>query len=164
MKNIDKLTFYTNRSPVLLLFRILLWIIIFDVILILSFSFINYVDTERWFINAYSYEENIVILFLIIHILLFLYLFINWFFDYYKVYSWKVEHITWVFFKKRQLFIIFKLDSITIYQSFLGRLLHYWDISFFYNEKDFVLKNIPYPEEFVEFLELFKENEKITEK
>jgi len=164
MKNIEKLVFYTNKSPVLLIFRMLFWIIFLDIILILTFTFINYVDKTNGFINVYSYEENMVILFLILHILLFIYLFTIWFFDYYRISSEKVEHITWIFFKKTQIFIIHKLDSISIYQSFLWRLLNYWDISFFYNEQDFKLKNVPHPEEFVEFLELFKEKEKLTEK
>jgi len=161
MKNLDKLFFYTNKSPVWLFFRILFWILFFDIILILTFSVVDYVSLEKYVIfSGLSVEEHIVILFLFIHILLFFYLFINWFFDYYKISSEKVEHNRWIFFKKKQLFIINKIDSITLDQSFIWRILDYWDISFYYNEKEFFLRSVPYPDEFIEFLDLFKEKEK----
>jgi len=157
MRNIEKLYFYTNRSPVWLFFRILFWILLFDIILILTFSIVDYVSLEKYVVFWWlSFEEHIIIVFLFIHLFMFLYLFIEWFYDFYSISSEKVEHDKWILFKKKQIFVIDKIDSISIYQSFMWRLLNYWDISFYYNEQEFTLKAVPYPEEFVEFLDLFK--------
>ncbi len=159
MKDLEKVFFYTNKTPIKLFFRILFWILLLDIILILSFSFVDYLNFEKYnLFNWISFEEHIIILFLFIHIFFFLYLFINWFFDYYKIYKWNIAHMTWILFKKKQFFVTEKINSITIYKSFFWRLFDYWDVSFYYNEKEFVLKNIPYPEEFVEFIEFFKED------
>ncbi len=157
MNNSNKLFFYTNKSSVWLIFRLLFWVLLFDFILILTFSIFDYVSLEKYIIfSGMSFDEHIIILLLWLHLVLFISLFTVWFFDYYKISSEKVEHNKGVFFKKKQLFIIDKIDSITLNQSVIWRILDYWDIGFYYNEKEFYLRSVPYPEEFIEFLDLFK--------
>jgi len=152
-----KIFLKTNKSPVLLFFRILFSILFIDTIMVLSFSFVDYIDIKNvWFFNIYSFEENIFILVLILHLFFFIYLFIYWFFDFYTIKSWKITHENWIFFKKRNSYMIEEINTIELYQNFIARLFSYWDIKLFYNEKEFILKNVSYPEEFIDFIELFK--------
>jgi len=152
-----KIFLKTNRSPILLFFRILFAILFVDTIIILAFSFVDLVNIEKaWFFNMYTFEENIFLLALFFHLFFFIYLFIHWFVDFYTIKTWKVTHEDWIFFKKRDVYIIEKINTIELYQSLLWRFFDYWDIKIFYNEKEFVLKNVPHPEEFIDFIELFK--------
>ena len=152
-----KIFLKTNKSPILLFFRILFATLFVDSIVILSFSFVDFVNIEKsWFFNMYSFEENIFIFALILHLFFFIYLFVYWFVDFYTIKDWKVTHENGIFFKKRDVYIIKEINTIELYQSFLGRFFDYWDIRLFYNEKEFTLKNVPHPEEFIDFIELFK--------
>ena len=153
----EKIFLKTNKSPILLLFRIIFAILFVDIIIILSFSFVDFVNIEKaWFFNMYSFEENIFIFALLFHLFFFVYLFIHWFVDFYTIKAWKVTHENWIFFKKRDTYIISQINTIELLQSFLGRFFDYWDIVLYYNEKEFILKNVPHPEEFTDFIELFK--------
>jgi len=159
IENLRKKIFLkTNKTFILLFFKILLATLFIDTIVILSFSFVDYVDIKNiWFFNMYSFEENIFILALFFHLLFFIYLFILWIIDSYEIKWWKIIHNNWLFFKKRESFTIDKINTIQLYQSFFGKLFDFWDISIFYHEKVFILKKIPHPKEFIDLIEIFRE-------
>ena len=154
----SKIFLKTNKSPVILLFRLLFSILFVDTILILLFLLVNFIDIDHWnlFISSFSLEENIVFFALLFHIFFFFYLFLYWFFNFYTINSWKVTSEKGIFFKKKSIFIIKEINSLEIYQSFFWRLFNYGDIIIFYNEKEFKLKNVPNPKEFVDFIEILK--------
>ena len=52
--------------------------------------------------------------------------------------------------------MIEKIDTLELYQSFLGRLFDYGDIKIYYNEKYYSLKGVPHPRQFINFVEIFK--------
>ena len=156
LKNIQsKIYLKTNKSPIILFFRILFSILFVDVILILIFLLVDFTNIEN-IINFFSTEEIIIIFWLILHLFFFLYLFIYWFFENYEIKENKVLHTKWILFKKKNLFLIWEINSLEIYQSFLWRLFDYWNIIIFYNEKEFILKNVPHPKEFIDFIEVLK--------
>jgi len=153
----SKIYLKTNKSPILLFFRILFATLLVDTVVILAFSFVDFVNIEEtWFFNMYTFEENIFIFALILHLFFFIYLFVYWFVDFYSIKWGKVMHENGIFFKKRDTYIIEEINTIELYQSFLWRFFDYWDIRLFYNEKEFTLKNVPHPGEFIDFIELFK--------
>jgi len=153
----DNLVIKTNKTPILLFFRILFSIVLVDIIFFLIISFVDFINIEKWgfFIN-YSYEENLFFLFIFLHLFFFIYLFVYWFIDYYKINNGKIHHIDWILFRKKEIFLIRQINAIELYQSFLWRLFNYWNIILFYSEKKIILKSIPYPEEFINFIELFR--------
>ena len=73
-----------------------------------------------------------------------------------KIIDAKITHKNWIFFKKKDTFIIEEINTIELYQTFLWRIFDYWDIWIYYNEKEFRLKNVPHPGEFIDFIEVFK--------
>jgi len=153
----SKIYLKTNKTPVLLFFRILFITLIVDTVVILSFIFVDFTHMESTsFFSMFSFEENIFILVLFLHLWFFLYLFANWFVDIYTITAWKITHKNWIFFKKKDTFIIEEINTIELYQTFLWRIFDYWDIWIYYNEKEFRLKNVPHPGEFIDFIEVFK--------
>jgi len=154
----SKLFLKTNKSPIILLFRILFSILFVDFILILLFLMVDFISIEKWtkYIWYFNLEEFIVIIWLMLHLFFFLYLFIFWFVDFYLIKDLKVIHERWILFKKKNIFIIEDINSMEIYQSFLWRIFDYWNIMIFYNEKEFFLKYVPHPKEFVDFIEVLK--------
>ncbi len=159
----DEFLLCINKSPILLLLRILLGIILIDVLLLFIFFFTDFVNIEyQWFFSIYSFEEHIIILFMLLHIVVYLYLFISWVTEYYKISHRKVVHTQGIFFKKTTTFLVENLNSISVYKSFWWRIFHYGNITFFYTEKSFIFKNIPYPDKFVKIIELFREKTNIN--
>ncbi len=154
----NKFTFKTNTSAILLFLHILFVVLFIDLVLVLIIYLINFVDTDRWLLPGFSLEENFVLLFLLIHLILFVWIFINWYFKYFIIKNWKIIRYSWVFFKKKEIFLIHDITSMNLSQNIFGRIFNYWDIILFFNNKVFVLKNIPYPENFIDYIEFYKDN------
>jgi hypothetical protein len=93
-----------------------------------------------------------------LHFVFFVWIFINWFSNYFEIKNWKINHYIWIIFKKKDIFLINEITSINLYQSFFWRIFNYWNIELFYNDKKFLLKDIPNPEKYIDYIELYKDN------
>lgn len=153
----NKLKIKVNMSPVLLLFNIFYIMLFLDIVFLVLFSMLDFMYIETsWYLKVFSFEEILFMLFMLFHLFLFIFFFIKWFFNYFVIEKWEITHKYGILFRIESSFAINEFDSISLYQSILWRIFNYWDINLFYNEKKIVLKNVPDPSEFINFINIFK--------
>ncbi len=69
---INSFEFKVHTSPITLLMRYFLLILIIDILLVIMFLLIDFViKTWNWFINSFTYEESIIMLSMFIYLIIF---------------------------------------------------------------------------------------------
>ena len=161
---VNSFLFKTHKSPIKLLLRMMGVFLLFDVILLLLFSFINFIEIKKaWFIPFFNYEENVVILFLLLYIIVFILFFFLWFVNYYEIKNGNIFQYNGVFFKKKEVYIIADINRLEINQTFLWRIFDYWDIIIWYNDNRVTFRFIQYPNQFLNNLQIIKTLTKISQ-
>ncbi len=159
---INSFEFKVHTSPITLFMRYFLLILIIDILLVIMFLLIDFViKTWNWFINSFTYEESIIMLSMFIYLIIFFILFIKWFLNYYDIKKWNITHHKWIFFKRKEVYIISDINRIEMRQGIIWRLFDYWDIVVWYNDSRALFKNIQYPSEFLSNVNLIKSQIKL---
>jgi len=146
------------KSPFILfikIFILLIFIGIFDIIISVS---INYIELDKNYNNMFSYEEQLFLGSLLMQLIIIVYLFIKWSSDFYYFNDHKLLHITGIFFRKMHSFDIHNLDSISYHQTLIGRLFGYGNISLYFSNQKFLLKQIPDPKHFTKIINKYKKS------
>ena len=152
-----KFIFKTHTSTIKLMFSILSTMLIFDIILFLLFTFVDFLEIKS--INIFPFfsnEENMIIIFLLLIFIIFIIMFIRWMCNCYTIKDWNIIHINWVFLKNKQLLIISDINRLEFKQGIVWRMFDYWNIIIWYNDNKVVFKNLQYPEEFINNIEVMK--------
>lgn len=149
---VHNLCFKTHKSPVLLFLKFLFMIIILDIILIIIFFFSDLVN-----INVFTdIKIGVLLSIMLFYIIFFIYWFLSWSLDYFTVQEWKITHRRWILIKRINLYTILDVNSIKLKQSFFWRIFWYSHIEITYNEKTEVFRFVNYPEEFIQMIDVFK--------
>ncbi len=142
-----------NKSPIVLLFKILSLTIVLDFISIIIFI-VDYINKSSWekhllFDTEEMFFSGVLILQLIITIIIF----IKWIYKYYIFEENKLVYFDWIIFKKKQEFILGKIWSVNFRQTIFWKIFDYWDIIIYVQNKRFILKWINSPDEFIKMIE-----------
>ena len=146
------------KSPFFLFFQIfllMLFIGVFDLISILSFDFIKFIKPSN---AIFSYEELFFLGSLFVQLILVIYLFLQWGSDYYYFEKDKLLHKTGIIFKKIDTYDISRIDKLSFHKKILGTVFNYGNITIFFGNQVFTLKNINNPDEFTKAIEGYNKN------
>lgn len=144
-----------NKSPVILLFKLLFSTILLDIVAGIILI-IDYVDMVSNWHSGFSTEEYFFLSVLILQLFLIILIFIKWLYKYYIFENNKLTYFSWIIFKKKQEFILDKIWSTSFEQGVLWKIFNYGDIIVYIQNEKFVLKWLGNPNEFIWLLWRFK--------
>ncbi len=155
MNYIYKWKIKINKSPIILLFRILFSNFLLDmlVIIILVVDYMNMVS--KWH-SIFSIEEYFFLWTLLINMIVIVTIFIRWIYSYY-IFNWnKLIYYNWIYFRDKKEFILGHIWAIDFKQTILWKIFNYWDIFIYIQNQKFKLKWLSDPEEFIKLIWKFK--------
>lgn len=156
MNYTDKWYIKINKSPVILLLKLLFLNILLDIIAIVILA-IDYMDMiSNWHLG-FSSEEYFFLLTLFIQLLMIIIIFMKWLYKFYIFKDNKLIYHSWIIFKHKQEFTLNKIWCTDFEQSILWKIFNYWDILIYIQNKEFKLKWLNNPEDFIVLIWRFKE-------
>ncbi len=145
-----------RRSVALFVARVILLELIFEVIYLTWRTIIHYLPIPLETVvtlNGVSLIIFLVLVTLIQNIVLIV-IALNWVNDYYEIREDEVAHIKGIFSKTSKSYPYHDIQSITIHQGFIGRLLNYGEINLYIPTlgHDLHFNEVSSPERFVELV------------
>lgn len=122
-----------RRSVTLFVIRIILLELIFEVIYLAWRTIIHYLPIPLEAVVTLNGISLIIFLILVtlIQNILLIFIALNWVNDYYEIRQDEVAHIKGIFSRTSEAYPFHDIQSITIHQGFIGRLLNYGDINLY---------------------------------
>ena len=145
-----------RRSVALFALRVILLELIFEVIYLSWRTLIHYLpfslDTVVT-LNGISIIFFLILITVIQNIIL-VYIVLSWVNDFYEIGSKEITHVTGIFSKTRRSYPYRDIQSITVHQGFMGRLLNYGEINLYIPTlgHDLHFREVASPRRFVELV------------
>jgi uncharacterized membrane protein YdbT with pleckstrin-like domain len=149
------------KSPFILFLRIILLILFIAILDFISFLSFDFMRIPRPQNAILSYEEFYFLGSLFIQFILVIYLFLQWGSDYFYFEQNKLLHKTGIILKKTNSYDLSRIDNILFRKKIFGTVFNYVDITLFFGNQEFKLKNISNPYEFTSIIERY--NKESTE-
>lgn len=158
MNDIQNRLIKMNKSPVILLLKLLTATILLDLVAIIILI-IDYMDKVSNWHTGFGIGEYFFLSVLMLQLFLIILIFIRWLYEYHIFENNKLTYFKWIIFKKKQEFILDKIWCTSFEQSILWKIFNYGDIIIYVQNEKFVLRWLGSPDEFIWLLWRFKMNQ-----
>ncbi|MBN2197831.1 putative DNA binding domain-containing protein [Candidatus Wolfebacteria bacterium] len=142
-----------RRSPIIVIrnFIAIEIIAFFFYFLALGHGSLKYdLYTSLFFSKLIPYDTAKLVFLSGAQLLITIFAFMSWYYEYYKISQNTISHSKGVFFKKRKIFPLDKFMTITSFSGPLGKLLHYGSINLKNSSQNsIILKTISYSEDYL---------------
>lgn len=159
MNDMQKWLIKVNKSPVILLLKLLGSTILLDIVAIIILI-IDYVDMVSNWHRGFSIGEYFFLTVLLIQLILIMLIFIKWLYKYYIFKNNKLTYFSWIIFKTKQEFILDKIWCINFKQSLLWKIFNYGDVFIQIQNENYILKWLASPNDFILLLWSYKNSNK----
>lgn len=157
MSDIQNWLVRINKSPIILLFKLLTSTILLDIMAIIILI-IDYIDKASNWHTGFSIGEYFFWLVLILQLLLIILIFVKWLSEYHVFEKNKITYFSWIIFKSKQEFILDKIWCISFEQWILWKIFQYGDVVIYIQNEKFILRWVANPSYFIWLLWVFKIN------
>lgn len=143
----------TKRSPIVLMWKFVA-VEIAGLILYFVATLLGNVKYELYvqisLLNFISYQTAKMLFLSVAQFVLTVYAFLSWYYEFYVFKNNSLTHEYGVFFKRKKIFPLGKLFSMTVLQSPLGKFLHYGSILVESGMARLILNSISRPEKLID--------------
>jgi membrane protein YdbS with pleckstrin-like domain len=135
--------FVTRKTPVVLLYRLLLVAFVFEALYIL----LRILLPENPFIG----DVWTFVILAAVQLGVALYLLLDWFMETYEVHKEDIHHNRGILFRREETYPYNNMQSITCKQSPLGRIFHYGEVRIFIPTlgQELAFAQVPHPHHFI---------------
>ncbi|MDP1689020.1 MAG: putative DNA binding domain-containing protein [bacterium] len=157
----------TKRSPIVLIRTLAL----IETVIVTLFLYATTLDSLKYqlysqlpYSNSFTYDALKLLLLPLIQLIITVYAFLSWYRESYTVSTSAITHTSGVFYKKEKISKVTSESTIIISMGPIGKIFHYGSLNI-ENAGDktrIILKDIPYPKNFIPTLRQILENNPIA--
>ncbi|WP_321490391.1 PH domain-containing protein [uncultured Hyphomonas sp.] len=148
------------RNPVTLFLQVLSLLIISDIFFLFIVIFIDFSPKESFLITTLTAKEEFFFVILFLQFALTFHIFIQWMFNYY----WFEDNLLMchqgVFLTSTQQYILPEVEAATFSKSLLGRIFNFGTVRLVFANREYCLRRISYPEDFLRIINEVKNSHK----
>jgi len=137
----SRITVYT--SPIMLVFRLLLILLLSDFIFFFALSCSELSCLEDTFFFFSPYEGYFFLILIFFQVSLSLFAFFKWLTDYYIIEGEILTHRQGILFPRYQEFILKEIETISFSRGFWGTIFHFGRVHLSFANQSYTLKRIP---------------------